>query len=868
MVFVDMKSKSLIFSFLFLIVCFHPSLFAATEKEKATENEYTAAGIQRQIFERLVEKQTFEKNAEGWIGTQTFRSTVKNGILTILAEGKEPLLYRSLDLPRGLVRLKIKIRTSTPSQLVLQWLTAQSPRRGDDKKVTFSLEADGEWHNYEKTLSVVGAMTSLSMEFKAIEGLWEIKQIELWVESPHPLSVQSVREVNGTLHYSIVNLDVDTVKFQVSGQEYQLAQYETVDLVATPVYRGVLAKFSLTVEPEKYPPLSFASFRYHPERDAQWLAIPFEKHTLEITEDGSAGRIRAGKETIAVIAPLMHRNGVLPDWKLDQQETNRLRFRTETEKEWMEISSENDTVRIHFETDPDQDEFEGPVLRVLGKMLNGLFAGCEFLENGEKSSQNIDVEVPYCYRFEPSKLWVTMPLMAFRTSSGTVAMSWEDMTLQPTFLTPNLIDAARDHRMSLKSRKSHDALIWHGDGPITDAVLWSVKRHGVPEIPPAPRDVTTQNSLSLAAFEGPLLGKDGASWGHGAESDWPRKPYGDFASTIWRLSGNIPPMESFAYGGSLIPNDAIYFLKSNVYDWLITRQQRVEEILSEMRPDGSCEFLSHFPEIDPDIPKVGITARRAMELMLYILLTGDDKSFPQTEKSLQFLKTMTVPRGSHFWEAPLHTPDLLSAAYLVGVNVRAYEWTQDKSYLDEARRWALAGLPFVYFWSDRPKMLYSAVSMYGASNRVNPVWFGTVSAPSGAVFGHSLACLGRYDDTLPWQKIARGLLHAAESVQMESGPMIGTLPECFSLKSQESLSWHVNPSSIVSLRLLLDSPPDSLSVATNKYTRVVSPFPVQLTREGIVVTDAPYGLTFQIMVNGKQIIDVKSNGKRTVVPFR
>ncbi|MDR1960010.1 MAG: hypothetical protein LBQ54_13355 [Planctomycetaceae bacterium] len=837
----------------------------AEQNSSEQEQENSGIGFQQRRFERFVHLQDFEHDLEDWNMLKgNYRSFVKSSVLTIVAEGSAPCLYKNFDLPRGMVRVNLKIRTKTPSQIKLFWLSAGSPRPSNDKQVHITLNPDGQWNEYETLLPVIGTMTNLSIEFKAAAGRWELDSIELWVQMFHPLSVKSIRHVGDKLHFILINRNNDNVKFRVADTDYTLGQHETADLTVEPAYQGALVKYPLRIEPENYPPFSLAAFHYNPVVNVEWIPLALGKNRLEIAPDGSMGRIMDGIETIAILAPLMHQDGFIPKWKPVWQNETSVKFQSDKGKMEIHVTGETAQIRIQTKNEP----FEGPVLRGIGTMREALMAGCEFLDAGESSSQDIDIIAPYCDRFEPRKLWITMPLMAFQTTRGVIAMTWDDMTLQPTFLTPNQLDATMDHRMSLKGEKECHATVWYGQGEISDAVLWAVKHHGLPEIPPAPRSAAEQRKLNLAAFTGPLAGNDGTSWGICAEPEWSRKPFSDFASIVWRLSGKVPPSDMLEMGGAFISNDSSYFVSNKAYVWFDNRRSRILKIFSEQQPDGLFEYPSAFPEVDPEIPRVGIGARRAVELGSFALMTGNQDAFECCKKILKTVNQLTVPRGAHFWETPLHVPDLLCCAYLITANIQAYEYSWDEHYLKAAKKWAITGLPFVYLWSDRPKMLYSTIALYGASDRVYPIWFGTPRPVSGAVYGYSLAQLARYDQTLDWQMIARGILHAAESLQIESGNYIGCLPNGFSLETQEFFSWHINPASIFSLRMLLDSPPDGLSLAVDGSARIISPFRVKMTKTQATISDVPYGAKFQVMLNGSQVINVKNTGKEVAIPIK
>jgi len=533
--------------------------------------------------------------------------------------------------------------------------------------------------------------------------------------------------------------------------------------------------------------------------------------------------------------------------------------------------------------------FEGPVVRAIGDLQTALLAGSEFLGPGDVSSSEIDVISPDSDRFSPPTTRLTLPLMVFHVKKPEqfgeheipvetfIAMTWEETALpdrstgaRPTFDVPNRIDIVNDMRMSLRGHEKILAVISVGEGGMGDAVHWFLNRRELPGIPPAPRSPEAQNALTLAAFHGPLPGDDGVSWGYGVEPDFPRQPYDSIAATVWRLSGQLPALRGQpVYGGSPIQNHAYYFLTGRPLELVDLMRNRVESIMAEMRPDGSFLYLTRFPDVETSEPSPGYCARRTLEMMEYARLTGNRRAFQQVERSLEFMTRFSVPRGGRFWEAPLHTPDLLTAAHLVTLHVRAFEFSRDEKHLERARYWALTGVPFVYLRDERPHMLYATVPMFGASERENPVWFGTSQPWCGCVYAYSIALLGKYDKSIDWRKIARGILHAAEAVQWESDPAIGCLPDGFSLEAQEPVSWKVNPAPLAALRWLLDSSHDGCTVIHDRSIRVVSPFPAKLTRDGVVVEGAPEGVAFQLLVNGSQIINVQGNKEgRNFVPIK
>ncbi|MCL2347243.1 MAG: hypothetical protein FWC50_03165 [Planctomycetaceae bacterium] len=863
------------------------------EVKTLSESVRAIPELTRPVFERQVIMQTFDKDAENWVSGRSFRTSIENNALHIEADGDEPLIYQNFKVPEGEVRIRFRMKTETESEAVLQWLTTMSPRRSDDKTVRIKLINDNGWHDYEVILPIHDTLTSLACRLTAIHGTWELDDFAIWVKFMHPLAIMQIIPAGGVLRYNVVNLSSSVVNFNYRGKHYTLDRDQSVILSVEPTIRGSLAVYRLTLEPEGFPEVSYAAFQYRPDENSKWYVMPLGKYQLQVTEDGTMARIQypGNKKTLAIIAPLMHHQGIIPDFTAENDwpafTTDQLKQYKSTDEAYRRTTPGDQTLRFHsqsatmsLQTKDDRIEvrleseepFEGPVVRVLGIMQNAVMAGCEFLKEGELSSSDIDVVAPLAGRFEPPPIWITMPLMAFNVrdeeergydedNSVTVAMTWGNMRQQPTFLIPNRIDATNDCRMSFRGEGKMEAVIRVMNGPISEAILWAVKRRGLPEPLSPPRTPYEQIELTLGAFRGPLAGNDGAHWGSSAEPDWPRKAYDDFASTIWRLSEKMPSASDDSVpGGSALPNDTIHFLRGNIYEWLDFRRSRVEQILSEMRKDGSFIRHSLFPEYEPSSLVSGYGARRALELMAFVRLTGNKNVFASVTKTIDFIRQFRIPRGGHYWETPLHTPDLLAAAHLVMLHVWAYEFDPKPEYLERARYWAIMGLPFIYLWQDRPKMLYATVPMFGASDRESPVWFGTAQPWCGAVYAYALIMLAKHDDTLDWRKIARGILHTAEAMQFESGPFIGCIPDAYSLNRQESISWHVNPATLVSLRWALETPPDSYMVLVDGDFRIASPFATRLTRKGIVITGAPAGIAYQLLINGNQVIDVKASG--------
>jgi hypothetical protein len=376
-----------------------------------------------------------------------------------------------------------------------------------------------------------------------------------------------------------------------------------------------------------------------------------------------------------------------------------------------------------------------------------------------------------------------------------------------------------------------------------------------------PRSPEAQAKLCLDGINGPVKGEGG--WGHCAEAKWKRQPFVDIASTIWRLTGQAPALPKLVPNGSHVRNDSIYFATGRAAQWLEMRGGEARHMLAQQKEDGSFRYSGKYQRGHFEDTASGCCARPAATMLEYAYNTGDTATRDGGLKALDYMKRFTVPRGAQVWELSLHTPDILASAHLVHAYVRGYQLTGKPEYLAEARRWAISGLPFVYQWSARPVMLYATTPVFGATNWQAPNWIGLPVQWCGEVYAYALVMLAPHDKTLDWAKVARGILISAEQQQAPDGPMIGCLPDSFTLATQSRNGPFINPAGLVSLEMALEGKVDSLAVAVEGGRRVLAPFPVTI-KDGKAVIQAKAGAAYQVIIDGKRIVDVKSAGTDTV----
>jgi hypothetical protein len=160
----------------------------------------------------------------------------------------------------------------------------------------------------------------------------------------------------------------------------------------------------------------------------------------------------------------------------------------------------------------------------------------------------------------------------------------------------------------------------------------------------------------------------------------------------------------------------------------------------------------------------------------------------------------TVPRGAQTWEVPLHTPDILAAAYLTRAYTLGYEITGDVALLARARDWAWSGLPFVYLVNPTGQEMgpYAGTAVFGATQWVAPDWMGQPVQWCALVYADALYRLVRQDPGGPWQQVARGL--TASGIQQTfphtDRDIAGLLPDSINLRPQTRIGAAINPGTL------------------------------------------------------------------------
>jgi hypothetical protein len=795
---------------------------------------------------------TFKSNAAGWMAAHDCTAAATGGVLHIESSGDDPYLYGPPIRIEGPVTARLRMKCAASGAGQIFW--SPSPRTTFDETHSrrFPLIHDNQWHDYTVALAAEGTIYEVRLDPAEGPGAVEVESFQLLQQTLHPLEIQSVRTDGASVKVRLKNYSARPLSFTMDDRPCGLGANATGEFSEIDRRKGPFRAHDIAIQCVGLPAIHRFVSIIDMTQTAHWASLQSGDVVLRAARDGSGARLEVGGRLAGVLSPLVSRNGAPPKLQLTAT-GGALVWRGDGVT--LAVSLSGDTVTSTIESD---SPCEGPVLRAFGPLEQGLFPGLEYLARGEHSSSTLDIETDEHIRFAPDPREVTMPLMAFVTDRAMMAMAWRDMTLQPVFATPNFLDGPEGHRASLRGTNIECTILIRHPGPMEDAILWAERQRDLPAFPPAPRAPRAELDLCAAALSSPPL-RTAEGWGHCAEASWPRQPYADQASALWRLTGQIPSLPRLVPGGNHINDDSMYFLTGRAAEWLDFRSAGARAIIAEQKPDGSFRYDGKFRRGHFEDTASGYCAVRAAQLLEHARFTGDAASLKAGLKALEFMKHFRDPRGAQTWECPLHAPDILASAFLVEAYVRGYELTGQSDYLDRARAWAITGLPFVYQWSDEPTMAYGTIAIFGATGWRAPNWMGLPVQWCGLVYADALIMLAPLDHAMDWNRVATGILITAEQMQYPSSPFAGCEPDSFNLSAQQRNGPSINPCDIVSVRLALDGKPNSLSVAAASGHCVVAPFPVTL-RDGQARIEARDGVAYQVVVDGKRIVEVTSHG--------
>ncbi len=542
--------------------------------------------------------------------------------------------------------------------------------------------------------------------------------------------------------------------------------------------------------------------------------------------------------------------------------------------------------------------FFGPVLRAGDRSFGtakrlACFPGLEYLLKDERSSSTYAVAPPASERLSPHPFKYTLPLVWVNAAHCSIGLQWNPHLdwiagrAYPLveFASPNFADGQDNHLMalfvpSLPERHTENRLL--ADSPLPwpeaatirlagrvfaesdDTGLAPLQRYlAHAQLPPPPAHTPSlldEVRLALDTLTSTLWDERAAGWK--LASGWAPKYDPEIAAALLAQgfttgSDKLVQQAQTAIAHTTCPGLAVDLLVGPTAEALQRNRDYICSLLASQCPDGAWPFNPDKRRRvfgKPGDTASGLTADAAVRVLRYALVTLDPQAVKAGLKALDFLSTCLRPEGAQSWESPLHTPDLLAAAKCCEACLLGYRLTGEQRWLDQARLWALRGLPFVYLWQapERPLMAYGTVPLFGATWFDVQSWFGVASPWVGLQYAESLLALAHYDDSLPWRRLAEGICRFAMALQAtEPDSAKGLVPDAWDIVNAEKpYQFDLAPKRLLLLASAL------LGRPLQPDTRVLkAPFGlVSLTCRGLVLdfqADSDSTLTARLRRRGK-----------------
>ena len=483
-----------------------------------------------------------------------------------------------------------------------------------------------------------------------------------------------------------------------------------------------------------------------------------------------------------------------------------------------------------------------------------LFAGLEYLGADEPSSSEADVIGPASKRQVPNSLLkITFPLMSVAAQGRYAGLIWERRPeFAAMFDSPDRLFNTGGHAMGVlfpgsngddrvegsllpdepRRLAANTPLVLHATiigGQASDVTAGIQQYVALRGLPPVPHPMAFADYAKLAAT-GWLdsQARVGGEYRHAIPGGFAAHPAADAAllqewlanqsidlaqrARLQEAAGEaIAKVNPGNYDGATVSH-IVYPVQSLAFGHVAENAEqsdrRARALLERFEPDGSVRYRP--PATGLDLGKTsatpeanGLTAALVASVLQDATMSGKRDLI---DRGLALLRALdkfagTVPRGAQTWEVPLHTPDILASAHLIRAYTLGYELSGDARFLEQAKYWAWAGVPFVYLTDPaEPVGRYAGIAVFGATQWRAPVWMGLPVQWCALVYADALDRLMPYDPPGPWKTLADGI--TASGIQ-QTWPIAsdsarrGLLPDSFNLVAQSRNDPAINPGTLM-----------------------------------------------------------------------
>lgn len=815
----------------------------------------------------------YPKISEGWTPGPSVELSQTDSSLVVTSSGSDPYFFSPPLESLGIVgdfSVKFRARRTTTGFAQIFSSEQDEPDYDETRSTRFAMDESGRWNEYYVNMHTSSVLKQLRFDFGLDAGINEISEISIVQVFYNPVKFGVFSVDDGELRLNVERSDSGVDRLTIrSGDETiveplgaDVAQveetlhfpkerpFESLDVEATLEKSGASTKHTFYAFHE--------DVLDRTDRD-DWPTLSSDALIVRFAPDASGAEIvrKDDGTRLAVLAPLARDYFESVDSIELRQSGDSIRCDFIRKSQRGTLTFRLDGQELNFELDTPL-KIETPIVRVLGDMVQAVLPGVEYLERGERSSSTNDVNPNERARYAPSPAQVTAPYAAIATERCSAAIFWNPAETSVNFSVPDFLDGDEtSSRFNLFGGQVSGKILFSAPAPIEETILRATREIGLPDVPKRPRTSAEEDALHLAAFEGPALNLEngwGSAVGSGLDPDY--VSYGsDFLSTIWELSGKIPETPRVQIAGAHLRNYvSLLVLKRGdmLAAWI---NVEAEKIRKRQKEDGSFRYSGKYLRGSSVDYASGDCGQYVYRLLDHWRLTGNEESLEAGLKGLEFINALKTPRGAQTWEISLHTPDIVAAGHCSFANTLAYEATGDARYLDQARRWAISGLPFVYLWrleefTDEDVMLYASIPVFGTTNWIAPCWIGTPVQWCGLNYAEALLRLAQYDDALDWRKIADGIVTSAERQEYPTGKFAGLLPDSFNIQAQQRNPLNINPCALHKVRWELDGRHVDVYVKDVDGKRIVSPVPILIDENGKPYYE-PQDFEFEILIDGQ-----------------
>ncbi|MEW6233757.1 MAG: hypothetical protein AB1656_00080 [Candidatus Omnitrophota bacterium] len=486
--------------------------------------------------------------------------------------------------------------------------------------------------------------------------------------------------------------------------------------------------------------------------------------------------------------------------------------------------------------------------------------GVEYIDKVAVSSSDAVAHPPVRDHYAPHPYKITIPYMALTYDGMLVSLLWppnapwsaNETALSSKFAVPNRYYGQNNHLFGLfvpsvakyvreneesafepyivkpgESIRIESAVyLAQDDDPNGALDPWLAIYGGgaIPEPQPAPRSYMDEIALSRQAYLTTCWNEIAKGWGHCA--GWaPLSSAGmlallsmdDFLCDDAAAKKVVSERVKLVYD-SILAQSGEAGLASNAgchvmtcepsFYWGVTETQlpawrrTIQGMVNSQNADGSWGYHPGSDEQktlgrEGEVVS-GTISPNTMLSMRLARITADSLAANTGLKALEALNAQTVPRGAQGWECPLAAADILVSGHGARANLDAYRITGREEYLEKARYWARSGIGFHYLWNlpDRPLQRFATIPIFGTTFYTHS-WRGVPVQWCGLVYAYALQELADFDNSQPWRKIARGIVHSAMLQQMTEGKYIGTLPDSYGDYFLTARGAYINPENIM-----------------------------------------------------------------------